>query len=120
MDLIIKSPFFPLYQRGMFYDSPLWQRGVRGDFTDNFFTFYMIIVHKFGSFSLQVGKVPLPSRERVRVRGLILELLSNYILKARVLRLLSVTYLMCSSTRKESSETRASEGLILFICEAFH
>ena len=32
MDLIIKSPSFPLFQRGMFYDSPLWQRGVRGDF----------------------------------------------------------------------------------------
>jgi len=23
----IKSPSLPLYQRGMFYDSPLWQRG---------------------------------------------------------------------------------------------
>jgi len=41
MDLIIKSPSFPLFQRGMFYDSPLWQRGVRGDFTDNFFTFFL-------------------------------------------------------------------------------
>ena len=79
MDLIIKSPSFPLFQRGMFYDSPLFPFTKGGCFMIPLFgkeglgeilriislhSFYMIIVHKFGSFSLQVGKVPLPSRER--------------------------------------------------------
>jgi len=27
--------------------SPLWQRGVRGDFTENFFAFFIIIAHRF-------------------------------------------------------------------------
>ena len=29
----LKSPSIPLYKRGMTVGSPLWQRGVRGDFS---------------------------------------------------------------------------------------
>jgi hypothetical protein len=33
---ILKSPLFPLFQRGIIISSPLWQRGVRGDFVKIF------------------------------------------------------------------------------------
>ena len=36
LSLLLKSPSVPLYERGMTMDSPLWQRGVRGDFVKNF------------------------------------------------------------------------------------
>jgi len=32
-ELAVKSPSIPLCKRGMTTDSPLWQRGVRGDFS---------------------------------------------------------------------------------------
>jgi hypothetical protein len=33
---ILKSPLFPLFQRGIIMSSPLWKRGVRGDFVKIF------------------------------------------------------------------------------------
>jgi len=36
LNLILKSPLFPLFQRGIIMSSPLWQRGVRGDFVKIF------------------------------------------------------------------------------------
>jgi hypothetical protein len=33
---ILKSPLFPLFQRGIIISPPLWQRGVRGDFVKIF------------------------------------------------------------------------------------
>jgi hypothetical protein len=32
----LKSPSIPLYERGMTMGSPLWKRGVRGDFVEIF------------------------------------------------------------------------------------
>jgi hypothetical protein len=32
----LKSPSIPLYERGMIMGSPLWKRGVRGDFVEIF------------------------------------------------------------------------------------
>jgi len=36
LSLLFKSPLIPLYEKGMTMGSPLWQRGVRGDFVKNF------------------------------------------------------------------------------------
>jgi len=33
LSLILKSPSIPLFQRGRMMGSPLYQRGVRGDFS---------------------------------------------------------------------------------------
>jgi hypothetical protein len=53
LSLLLKSPSIPLYERGMTRDSPLWQRGVRGDFVKNFnsigvIAFYFIRKDGFG------------------------------------------------------------------------
>jgi hypothetical protein len=36
LSLLLKSPFIPLYERGMTMSSPLWERGVRENFAENF------------------------------------------------------------------------------------
>jgi hypothetical protein len=43
----MKSPSIPLYQRGTFRYSPLYQRGDRGDF---FSVFKFLIIHALESF----------------------------------------------------------------------
>src|SRR3990172_5944116 len=41
-----KSPFFPLFQRGRWF-SPLWKRGVRGDF----YLYHCFFQRRFGFFT---------------------------------------------------------------------
>ena len=60
LSFIVKSPSFPPLPKGDNSDSPLLQRGVRGDFPGNLIRLIRIIIHKFLNLTL----MPLiPSQE---------------------------------------------------------
>jgi len=63
--LIIKSPSFPLFQRGITFDSPLWQRGGRGDFPINHYLLFRIIVWEFFNLTPMGWRCVLPPLEKV-------------------------------------------------------